>query len=163
MTTPYLDVAGFKAITLMPSSYVDELEVDAPGWLLRVLTSYSRFIDARLAKRYATPFATPYPEVVEEWLARLVTHRCFLKRGFDPEDPEAGDYRDDAISAKEELLEAANSEDGLYDLPLRADVTESGIDRGGPFGYSEASPYVGFDLQRETGRDEDRAGSGSHG
>lgn len=163
MTTPYLDLAGFRAQTLMPGSYVDELEAEAPGWVLLQLTSYSRRMDGQLSKRYAAPFELPYPEVVTEWLTRLVTHRAFLKRGIDPDDPQAASYLEDATSAKAEIEAASNSETGLWDLPLRADTSASGISKGGPFGYSEASPYAWTDVQARTGREEDAAGSGTHG
>lgn len=161
--TAYLDLAGFKGLTLMPSSYVDELEVAEPGWLDKQLAYWSSWIDARLAKRYAAPFASPYPTAVTGWLARLVTLRAMLRRGLDANDAQFETYQGDHDSAKAEVEEAANSETGLFELPLRADTTTSGISRGGPLGYSEASPYVWTDVQREAGVREDVAGSGTGG
>jgi len=53
-----------------------------------------------------------------------------------------------------ELKEAADSKDGLFDLPLRADTTATGVSKGGPRGYSEASPYTNLDRQRARRRNE---------
>ncbi len=159
----YLDKAAFAILTVMPAESVDAIEVVAPGWIDAQLEYWSKQIDSRLSKRYATPFAAPYPEAVTGWLARIVTVRCFLKRGVDPSDMQFDEYKADAAAAMEEIKEAADSNEGLFDLPLRADTTASGISRGGPFGYSEASPYVWTDGQAETGRNEDRNGGGSYG
>lgn len=159
----YLDLEGFKGLTLMPSSYVDELELAEPGWITTQLAYWSSWIDARLAKRYAAPFSSPYPVAVTGWLARLVTLRAMLRRGLDANDAQFETYQGDHDSAKTEVEEAANSETGLFELPLRADTSASGITRGGPLGYSEASPYVWMDGQRETGVSEDMHGSGTGG
>lgn len=159
----YLTVAGFKDFSLMPSALVDELEEIAAGFLDQQLESESRRIDSRLRKRYAVPFEAPVPVAVQGWLARIVTVRAFLKRGVDPTDAQFTEIKADADAAIAELKEAADSNEGLFDLPVRADSTATGISRGGPFGYSEASPYVWTDLQVATGRDEDRDGSGTHG
>lgn len=147
----------------MPSEAVDELESVASGFLAAQLAAWSAWIDSRLSKRYATPFAAPYPIAVRMWLARIVTPRALQRRGVDANDEQYIDIRDDAKAAEAEVLEAANSEAGLFDLPLRGDTTATGISRGGPYSYSEASPYVWTDVQRSTGRDEDRGGGGSYG
>lgn len=159
----YLDVAGFKSHSVMPDPFVDDLEARYPGWLANQLSIASTWIDARLAKRYAVPFAAPYPLAVRMWLAQLVTPRAYHKRGIDALDQQIVDIKDDEKTAKDEIAEAANSETGLFDLPLRDDTSESGIVRGGPFGYSEQSPYVWMDEQERVGRGEDSRGSGTDG
>lgn len=159
---PYLTVAEFKARTVMPSVAVDEVEVISPGFVLARLTIESAGIDSRLRKRYAAPFAAPVPDVVLGWLVAVVTEQAYRKRGIDPTDEMAETYLEDAKRARDEILEAANSDEGLFDLPLRQDTTETGISQGGPYGYSEASPYVQADLQRDAGWAEDlnRRGTG---
>lgn len=158
----YLTLAEFKTRALLPPEYVDDVESAHAGFTTAQLESCSKLdIDARLAKRYATPFTAPYPEAIQAWLARIVTHRVFLRRGVDPTDQQAVDVKTDHDDAKKEILEAANSNEGLYDLPLRADTTASGISRGGPRGYSEQSPYVWMDGQSCVGRQEDSNGRGS--
>lgn len=159
----YLTAAEFRALSLMPSTDVDELESRAPGFLAAQIELASADIDARLRKRYATPFASPYPVKVRAWCARLVTRVAFLKRGIDPTDPQWSAYDADATKAEAEILEAANAETGLFDLPLRADTTSSGLSAPRPLGYSEASPYVWTDVQAAVAHDEDIAGEGSYG
>jgi phage gp36-like protein len=159
----YLDIAGFKSLSTMPSTDVDGVEALYPGFVLAQLEHASTRIDGRLRKRYAVPFALPYPETVKVWLAHIVTVLVMLKRGVDPNDEQFAEIKALAQQAHDEVKEAADGELGLWDLPLRADTTESGISRGGPLGYSEQSPYVAFDLQSEAGRLEDRNGRGSDG
>lgn len=159
----YLDLPGFRAETLMPGSDVDALDVRHPGWIAGQLESWSRQIDARLRKRYAVPFVAPYPIAVQGWLARIVTLRCYLKRGVDPNDAQFEVIKEDADNAVAEIKEAADAETGLYDLPLIEGSSASGISKGGPRSYSEASPYVGFDVQERVGRGEDRNGEGTYG
>jgi hypothetical protein len=158
----YLTVAGFKNLSVMPASYVDGLETQAPGWVDAQLAYWSGWLDSRLRKRYAAPFAAPYPQAVQGWLARIATERAWLRRGVDPQDEQWQAIRADAEEAKREVLEAANGEIGLFELPLRGDTHASGI--AGAFGhvYSEASPYVGFDEHSRAGRREDgnRGGTG---
>lgn len=158
----YLTLAQFKSLSTMPSASIDELEnVLAPGWIDAQLELVSADIDARLRKRYAAPFSAPVPLKVRAWVARIVTREAFLKRGIDPTDRQFETIDAAATKADQEITEAADSEKGLFDLPLREDTTATGISRGGPYGYSEASPYVGFDQQAEIGRGEDAAGRGS--
>lgn len=160
---PYLSLAEFRAETLMPGSDVDTLETLHPGWIAGQLESWSRQIDARLRKRYGVPFAEPYPIAVQGWLARIVTLRAFLKRGVDPTDAQFEVIKEDADNAVNEIKEAADAVDGLYDLPLLDTGDASAISKGGPKSYSEAGPYVGFDVQERIGRGEDRNGEGSYG
>jgi phage gp36-like protein len=121
----------------------------------------SAYIDSRLAKRYAAPFEAPYPIAVTRWLTDLVTLRCWRKRGVVSTDEQMIDYRAAADAAMRELTEAANSNEGLFDLPLRADTDASGIVRAFPQSYSEQSPYVWYDIQADIGHDEDSAGEGT--
>lgn len=158
----YLTLTKFKLLSTMPTEYIDEIETAHPGFVEAQLESVSKLdIDSRLRKRYAAPFEAPYPDAVEGWLARLVTPLCWERRGFDPTDQSMIRADEKRAEAKAEIKEAADSNEGLWDLPLRADTTSSGVSRGGPYVYSEQSPYVGFDLQRDTGRDEDFNGSGT--
>lgn len=160
-TTPYLDVTGYKALAVMPAATIDDVESLSPGFLAATLVERSAYINARLAKRYAVPFAAPYPEIVTGWLARLVDQRVLRKRGYVPDDASAQEVLDDAKEALEQLAEAANAVDGLFDLPLTASTSSSGISKGAPLGYSEASPFVGYDRQFSSAIDEDADGIGS--
>ncbi len=147
----YLDPEGFRDASLMPPEYADAIEQMHAGWLDGQLTRWSNWIDSRLAKRYATPFdADSPPPVVQEWLARIVTYRCYLKRGVDSTDGQIDSVKADSDAALAEVTEAANSQTGLFELPLRADLPGSqGVTRGDPLAYSEVSPYTWAELQRD--------------
>lgn len=163
MATTYITVDEFKALSVMPSSTIESIESSSPGWIDTQLEYWSAQIDSRLRKRYEVPFASPYPIAVKGWLARIVTVRCFLKGGVDPSDLQFAEVKADADMALAEIKEAADSNTGLFDLPLRENTTDTGVSRGGPFGYSEASPYVWMDGQAETGRYEDSSRRGTGG
>lgn len=158
----YLDTAGFRDLTIAPTEYVEAIEEVTPGWVQSQLDYWSRWMDSRLAKRYAVPFNTPYPVAMQGWLARIVTYRVYLRRGIDPTDQQVAWVKEDHDNVTKELAEAANSEDGLFELPL-LETGGRGITKGGPFGYSEQSPYAWMDRQADVARDEDANGSGTFG
>lgn len=162
----YLDLAGLKKLTVIPSVFVDDVESVEAGWIDSQLKYWSKWIDGRLAKRYEVPFAAfddtkPTPEIIQVWLSRIVTLRVMLKRGVDQNDEQIQILIEDDQNARAEIEEAANGKDALFDLPLNAENKSSAITRGGTFGYSESSPYVSSDLQRRRGRYEDGSGRGS--
>ncbi len=164
---PYLDRDAFAARTDLPPEYLDAIEDRTPGWLDVQLEQWSRWIDARLTKRYDVPFATPVPEIIKLWLSTIVTMRALLKRGIDPSDVDVSLLREDydrvvgTPANPGEIQEAAEAEKGLFELPLRQDVSASGVSKGGPRTYSEASPYAWRDEQAATGREEDRRRGGT--
>jgi hypothetical protein len=134
----------------MPPTDVDAVEAAYPGYIEQKLASVGSLqIDAPLRKRYAAPFAQPYPEAVREWLHRIVTPYVYLRRGVDPNDQQYIDIREDGVRAMAEIKDAAEAQNGLYDLPLRHDTIDTGIVHGGPFVYSEASPYLFIDRQAD--------------
>lgn len=157
----YLTVDRFKLCSVIPSSYIDLIETGSPGWTLAQLDLASAWLDARLSKRYAVPFAAPVPPAVEGWVTKIVTLAAYIKRGFDPTDPQGQMYVNDRDVALSEVKEAADAENGLFDLPLRADTTASGISKAGPRGYSEQSPYSFTDTQGRVGSQEDQNGGGT--
>jgi hypothetical protein len=165
MADPYLVVAGFKSRSIVPSSDVDDIETLESGWTDQSLASWSDEINARLQKRYAVPFGTAgtprtdVPPTILRWLVALTTRDVYFKRGSNPasaQDAEA--IRGMAERAEAELSEAANSETGLFELPLKASAAGSAITRGGPLALTETSPYVWTDRQVDVGRDEDANG-----
>lgn len=149
----FLDLAAFKLRTVMPSADVDAIELIDPGYLDKRLTGWSGRIEARLRKRYAIPLEAPYPETILEWLTDIVTLEGYLKRGWNPSSAQDALIEKASDTAKAELKEAADSEKGLFDLPLREDLPgTSGVAFGGPLGYSEADPYQWMDVQEEAVR-----------
>lgn len=157
---PYLTDDEFRTRSIMPVEQIDQLASLAPGWLAAQLESGSRWLDMYLAKRYAVPFTAPYPEMVKAWLARLVTSRAYIAHGFPASDQQLAAILADATNAELEIKQAADGQLGLIDL-APSDQSRSPVQYGGTRGYSEASPYVGLDIQRARGRREDSRGRGS--
>lgn len=157
----YLTFAEFRGLTVMPAADVDWIEATYPGWIDIQIRAASNWIDAQLVKRYAAPFAEPYPVQLLQWTERIVTPDAYLKRGVNPNDLQYEEIKQRRIDARSEIQQAADQENGLYELPLNAAATRVG--KGGPLFYSEASPYVWMDEQVQQGRCEDRSGIGTEG
>lgn len=157
----YLTLVRYKLLATIPASFIEAVEIVAPGYSDAHLDILSRWIDSKLSKRYAAPFSEPYPKVLESWLARLVTPQIMLKRGVNATDEQWQHIVDQEKSARAEVQEAADAEKGLFDLPLREDTTDTGIAKGFTKAYSEQSPYVGFARQADAGVSEDQSGSGT--
>lgn len=159
LTTPPVgmpqEVVDFRTRTIMPEQDVDQLWTSRPGWFEATVASALADITARLRKRYQTPFtaaggANPRPEIVVMWQTKIVTPEAYRARGYNPQDPTMEWSEKDRDRAYEQIKEAADSETGLYDLPLLDVSSASGVVKGGPLGYSEASPYSWTDVQLET-------------
>ena len=104
--------------------------------------------------------ATPVPEAVLGWLTDFVTVDVWDRRGRNPQDPLLVTAKERYEQALAELKEAADSKDGLFDLPVSEDL-DSAVTTGGPLGYSETSPYVWTDLEAERATNEDSNNRGS--
>jgi len=157
----YLDLAEYKKYSVLPAVDISDVETIQAGWVDRKLRAISRSIDARLRKRYAVPFSYPYPDAICDWVARIMDPQLLKKRGVDATDEQFISIAEDAKAALEEIKEAANAEEGLFDLPVDDTADGSAITKGGPLAYSETSPYVWLDVEEETGRAEDSDGVGS--
>jgi hypothetical protein len=159
----YLTLEEFRGLSTMPLEHIEALEQQHAGWLDTQLDYWSRWLDGRLRKRYAAPFVAPIPFAVRGWLARIVTVPAWLRRGLDANDEQFQIVKESHDQALAEVTEAADSEKGYWDLPLLDTTDGSGVSKGNPRSYTEASPYVWTDRQAETGRDEDEMGSGTGG
>ncbi len=160
-TSAESNLERFKALTVMADADVDEVDQLYTGWFEAQFAAATSWIESRLRKRYAAPFQRPYVYALETWLVDLVTLRAFLKKGIRQTDEQFQEAVRADKRAREEITEAAGSVTGLFDLPLRANTDQAGIVKGGPLGYSEASPYVHQDVQAERGRSEDLSRRGS--
>jgi hypothetical protein len=162
MSAVYLTDEEFRIRTLLPAAVIDGIESKTPGWLNAQLVGVSARVTGRLAKRYGVYTAPPYPEVIKQWVTDIVSFNAWLKRGVSATDATIESYKEKHDTAYDEMREAADSEVGLFDLPRVTDgATASGINRGGTRVYTEASPYVGFDVQADRARMEDRGRRGS--
>jgi hypothetical protein len=147
----YLTESEFEDLTIAPADVLASLPV---GWLARQLSAWSNWIDARLRKRYAAPFVAPYPDIVCLWLSQLVTLRCYQKVGFNSADAQSELVVAQAQAAEDQITQAANAFEGLFELPLRQDLPGSGISRSYAHSATDYSPYTWFTRQRDNGRDE---------
>jgi len=151
----YLDIAGFRLRTEMPDEDVELVEARYSGFILARLEEETAWINGRLMKRYAVPFKPPVPVIVLGWLTKIVTPSVYRKRGWNATSEQDQEILGAEKTAREEVKEAANSEGGLFELPLREDRPDvSAVSAGGPLGYAEASPYTWTDRQQEAARGE---------
>jgi phage gp36-like protein len=111
----YITKDEFILMSVMPATYIGEIETKTPGWINKQIDMASARVDTQLRKRYDVPFSDPAPVMVKEWVARMVEVSCWLKRGVRTTDEQFQEYRARGDTALKELEEAANSEKG----PLR--------------------------------------------
>jgi hypothetical protein len=146
---------------------IPQLSIDVrptANFVTQALAQNQAWIEARLAKRYKIPFEAPAPEAASRWLTSLTTNDCYGRRGFNPGSEQDRELVIEAAkTAATEVKEAADSKDGLFELPLRDDddPQATAVSKGAPLGYSEQSPYVAFDKQLEIGSQEDAWGRGT--
>jgi hypothetical protein len=151
----YLTVTQFTLRTVMPPEDVEYLESNFSGYLDARIAVRSSLINARLQKRYAVPFAAPVPETVLGWLTALVTVDAYKKRGWNPSDAQSADIVADAKNALDEMKEAADSAEGLFELSVKESDLTSAVSKGGPLGYSETSPYAWTGIQLDAAVSDD--------
>lgn len=152
--TGVLVSAGTLAAITTPNAF----DVSSRRWQSRIL--------AHLRKRYdVTKIDTNNPpDALLDWIARCVLPDMWRARGSNPSDAQTADAIVDREAVlKDVQVEASDASAGLLELPLANDEAGSGVSQGGPYGYTEASPYVAFDVQRSTARFEDESGCGSGG
>jgi hypothetical protein len=143
----FVDLAYVKLVGSMPPADVDAVDSLYPGTFDAIAVAVSSMFEARLSKRYATPFEAPYPESLRWAVAHVVAAELWAKRGYNPSGA------DEIIQRRKQealdwLKEAADSKDGLLELPKRADtIGASGVTKGGPIATSQASPYEWIDDQ----------------
>jgi hypothetical protein len=158
----YLTIPEFKLRTVLAVAAIDRVEARHPGWLAAQFESSSRWIDMRLAKRTRVPLrGPPFPEIVQSWVARMVTCSASLSHGIQASDQQLALVIADKDKAEAEVIEAANGQISLIDIPEDDELGGSSISQGGPRFYSETSPYVSLDIQRERGRADDYRRRGS--
>lgn len=148
----YIDIDYVRENGILDPGDLDAFEQAYPGRIAKLCETWSRMADSVLAKRYATPFASPVPEALKLAVCRLVTMQIAKQRGVVP-GTDWSVFEKDETAAQAWLREACDSENGLVELPLReAPPDVAGVSRGGPLGYSESSPFEWRRLQGEAVR-----------
>lgn len=157
-----LDVAEFKLLSTMPKEQVDRLAQLHPGWLEAQLADRSTWVSSRLAKRFRVPFSAPYSPTVQGWIAQMVTLRAYIHHGVVATDEQMELITKEAEKAEAEVKEAADGSLSLIDL-APSDQSRDRVEFGGVLSYSEASPYVQYDIEADRGHREDSSRRGSGG
>lgn len=85
--------------------------------------------------------APPVPETILRWLTDLVTEDVAIRHGINSNDPLWTKIDDRVKLTRQQIEQAANTKDGLWDLPVSEDLG-SAVDTGGPRGVAQASPYA---------------------
>jgi hypothetical protein len=160
--TLYVPLPTFRSLSVIPGVDVDGIESENPGYIEARSGIHQDWLEAVLAKRYAIPFTDPVPGIVKGWIVALVTPEVYGRRGFNPSLAELQPMLDASTRAVAEVKEAANSQTGMFELPLRegGDIAGS-VTKGGPQFYSETSPYVSMTIERCNASREDSSGRGT--
>lgn len=142
----YLTFAEYKLGTDLKGGLVDLCgELKVTEWLERS----SSKLRNRLAKRYAVDFTDPgpVPGQIKDWLTTLVDVHVLKYTGGVPDGREDEWAKNDLEKVEAETKEAADAENGLYELPLRNTDTlgSSAINKGGPFGATYLTVYDVWD------------------
>jgi hypothetical protein len=156
-------IAKAGAGVVLPPLFVDVRPTN--NFVTQSLEQNQAHIESRLRKRYDIPFSSPFPEAACRWLTKITTLTCYEKRGFNPgSEQDREGIIGAAATAETQITEAADAKEGLFELPLREEEPDvSGVTKGFPLGYSEQSPYVGFDRQLAAASNEDGTRTGSGG
>lgn len=155
------DLASYKAITLIPAAEIDAVEVIEPGWTRRRAALVQGRICDKLRKRYGDYNSLSWAQLadtVKYWLVAILDRDVYVKRGRNAADPAMTDQNREADAALVKIDEAANSKDGLIELPIVQGADTSGVNHGGPLFYSEASPFIGADRQERAARGDNGVG-----
>lgn len=148
----YIDMDYVKSVGSMPPPDIDTVESIFPGTFVALELATRRMIDARLTKRYLTPFdfnGASVPEVVRWNQAQLVVAALFQKRGYNPGSAQDQIIQQNKVDALAWLKEAADSEAGLVELPLKEGTSPDspGIVKASPLSTSDQTPYDWIDRQ----------------
>jgi hypothetical protein len=147
---PLYSYSDFIQRTAMPADDVAIVQAKTPGKVESLIAQHQAWMYARLSKRYQTPLPVPVIEIALLWLTWMVTPDVYRARGATPgQDPQVDRFDKLADQARQEIREAADSKEGLFELPLLDTGAATAVTKGGPLAYSEQSPYAWADHQAE--------------
>lgn len=152
----YITVAEFEKLTSMSSVHVKTLKSNHLDFLHLVLEQASNIIDTMLFKRYAVPFKEPLP-VVKMWTAQLATAHAIKKLVVDTNNaPYLELFNTAAEEVKAMLMQVADAENGMFELPMREGSSKSGVVKPQRPFTADQSPYTALSRQSVLGSREDR-------
>jgi hypothetical protein len=156
---PSADVnSAFVALSPFNEDQAAELEAKRPGHLMALAEALSAGVDSRLKKNFGVPFVKPYPLKVKMWVADLLTPRAFRSLGIRPTDEQQQDITDAAKLANDEIKEAADAKDNLFELPSFQGGAASLQENDATLCYSEQSPFTSKHRQFDLVKDNPRLG-----
>ena len=145
----YATLQQVRRLGVMRPSDIDRIEAQEPGITLERAEAVTSVLNSKLMKRYRLPFMQPYPLSLAKYVAVVVSYELLTDvRGLNPESDQK-DAAEKALAKVEAWLTAAVDPEG-GDVELRAaeaGLGPSAVSAGGPYGYSEASPYTWTDAQ----------------
>lgn len=149
--TPYLTFETWKTRSRLSSDDCNDIYAREPTKVTTFLADTTEWINSRLRKRYDEA-ALPTNGTILRWCRDIVDLEIFMLRGGNPSSAQDGLYKEHHDTAKAEIKEAADAATGLFDLPLKQDVTSTGIVKGAPIMEADASPWAWMDRQAEAVR-----------
>lgn len=142
-----LSAASYRSTTTIPGSLVDRCASSGKS-VQTWLNIHWSHIKTRLVKRYAVTNdfqGGDVPEKIVEWLTTLTDIDVWKCVGGIPEGREDGWADKDRERVESELKEAANADEGLFELPTKnsSALGDSAVNKGGPHvvAYSTAFTY----------------------
>lgn len=165
-------VAEFRILSGVKPAMADRAlarlySTDAADAIQQNLDAMTDWVYAQLDKRYgALDYAkldvADVPKIIKLWVSQLVAADIILISGVDASAGDTVLYQTRADRARADIKLAADSVDGMFSLPLKADLKTGGIVKPGFVSYSETSPFVGQRRAALRGRQEDAMGRGTY-
>lgn len=166
-----LTEADFRRISLVPPAWVERVQTQLfpsepgqPSWVLEQCRLKQAWVYSRLDLNYdVQKFGDPVPAIIKQWIAYLVAADLLMLLGDEPNQEDIDRYEKRADQSRADIEAAANSETGLFSLPLKQGTSTDGAQRKTVRYTHTASPYVSLRMQRDRGRAEDESGTGTRG
>ena len=165
-----LTESEFRQLSLIPREWVDDIAAKYPPeagqktWLLQQLELQASEVLAQLDTRYNTSrLASPYPMIIKKWISALVAADLVLLLWFQSNSSDVERYESRAQLARDQIKDAVNSKEGMWQLPLKEGDSTSKAQRSAVRYSSTTSPFLDMRVQRDRGKQEDNSGSPTTG
>src|SRR5580658_6575792 len=127
----------------MSAADITIVENKTPGKVESLIAGNWAWMCGLLLKRYPLPWPLPVPELLLLWLTQITTPAVFRSRGVAGMGADSQIDRLDKLAdeAKKEVRDAANGQNGLFELLMSDASPGTAVALGGPLAYTESSPY----------------------